>query len=147
VDESHGFSCCLQCGRVVEDIAFASDVQFQRGADGEGGMVGQLVGEGGQARGQARFSGGRFWPGQVRFQFLQCCSLLLAAAGVECHWYAISSNISFACWASCLLDCFRSAAAEKTTQLITRTQCFALRMDEDSNSQAKTEITLPFDLA
>uniref|UniRef100_A0A7S3QLZ1 Cyclin-like domain-containing protein n=2 Tax=Dunaliella tertiolecta TaxID=3047 RepID=A0A7S3QLZ1_DUNTE len=64
VDESHGFSCCLQCGRVVEDIAFASDVQFQRGPDGEGGMVGQMVGEGGQARGQARFSGGRFWPGQ-----------------------------------------------------------------------------------
>jgi transcription factor IIIB subunit 2 len=61
-DESHGFSCCLQCGRVVEDIAFASDVQFQRGADGEGGMVGQMVGE----SGQARFSGGRFWPGQVR---------------------------------------------------------------------------------
>jgi len=65
VDEAHGFSCCVSCGRVVEDAAFASDVQFQRGPDGEGGMVGQMVGEGGQPRGAARFSGGRLWSGQV----------------------------------------------------------------------------------
>lgn len=29
-DESHGFSCCVQCGRVVDDHAFASDVQFSK---------------------------------------------------------------------------------------------------------------------
>jgi transcription factor IIIB subunit 2 len=53
VDETNGFSCCAQCGRVHEDIAFSSDVLFQKGADGEGGMVGQIVGQttGGLSRG------------------------------------------------------------------------------------------------
>ncbi len=66
MDESAGFSCCLRCGRVVEDIAFATDMQFTKGADGEGALVGQFVGEGGQPRGMARYSGGRMWAGQVR---------------------------------------------------------------------------------
>ena len=65
VDDGNGFSCCMLCGRVVEDLAFASDVMFQKGADGEGEMVGQYVGETGQARGVARYSGGRLWAGQV----------------------------------------------------------------------------------
>jgi transcription factor IIIB subunit 2 len=65
-DESAGFSCCPNCGRVLEDIAFASDVQFAKGADGEGELVGQFVGEGGEARGMGRFSGGRLWGGAVR---------------------------------------------------------------------------------
>ena len=63
--EANGFSCCSRCGRVVEDNAFANDVQFQKGDDGGGEMVGQYVGAGGQAHGLARYSGGQMWSGQV----------------------------------------------------------------------------------
>lgn len=60
-DESGGVACCTQCGRVVEDGAFASDIQFAKGPDGEGGMVGQFVAEDGRARGVGHYSGGRMW--------------------------------------------------------------------------------------
>ena len=50
-----------QCGRVVEDTAFSSDVMFTKGGDGEGEMVGQMVGASGEARGLGRYSGGRMW--------------------------------------------------------------------------------------
>lgn len=39
-------------------------LQFAKGNDGEGGLVGQYVGESGQAQG-LRISGGRLWGGQV----------------------------------------------------------------------------------
>ncbi|KXZ48221.1 BFR protein [Gonium pectorale] len=61
VDDANGFSCCVQCGRVVEDTAFSSDVMFSKGADGEGELVGKMVGASGEARGIGRFSGGRMW--------------------------------------------------------------------------------------
>ncbi len=61
VEEQMGFTCCIYCGRVLEDMAFSSDVQFAKGADGEGEMVGQFVGESGQPRGMARMAGGRLW--------------------------------------------------------------------------------------
>ncbi|GFR43136.1 hypothetical protein Agub_g4153 [Astrephomene gubernaculifera] len=60
-DDANGFSCCMQCGRVVEDMAFSSDVIFTKGGDGEGEMVGQIVGAGGEVRGLSRYSGGRLW--------------------------------------------------------------------------------------
>ncbi|MEW5314508.1 MAG: hypothetical protein WDW38_006002 [Sanguina aurantia] len=63
-DDSTGLMCCIQCGRVVEDRAFASDVQFSKGADGGGEMVGQFVGGGGGGGGGgARYSNGRLWSG------------------------------------------------------------------------------------
>lgn len=66
-DDSTGLSCCISCGRVIEDRAFASDVQFSKGADGGGEMVGQFVGGGGGGGGGgARYSNGRLWSGQVR---------------------------------------------------------------------------------
>ncbi|KAG2437566.1 hypothetical protein HYH02_011208 [Chlamydomonas schloesseri] len=60
-DDQNGFACCVQCGRVVEDTAFSSDVMFTKGGDGEGEMVGQMVGASGEARGLGRYSGGRMW--------------------------------------------------------------------------------------
>lgn len=65
-DEANGFTCCAYCGRVLEDIAFASDVQFAKGGDGSGGMMGQMVGESGQVKGLGRFSGGQVWASNVR---------------------------------------------------------------------------------
>lgn len=65
VDDASGISCCVQCGRVLEEATFATDVQFTKGADGEGEMVGQFVGAEGHARGSARYSGGRLWAGGV----------------------------------------------------------------------------------
>ncbi|GLC54447.1 hypothetical protein PLESTB_000864600 [Pleodorina starrii] len=60
-DEANGFSCCVQCGRVVEDSAFSSDVMFAKGNDGGGELVGQMVGANGDAHGIGRYSGGRMW--------------------------------------------------------------------------------------
>ncbi|KAJ9512588.1 hypothetical protein QJQ45_018910 [Haematococcus lacustris] len=66
VEAAHdsGFTCCPACGRVVEDFEFASDVQFAKGPDGDGGAVGQFVGANGEARGASRFSGGQMWAAQ-----------------------------------------------------------------------------------
>nr|BCL66138.1 Transcription initiation factor TFIIIB Brf1 subunit [Volvox africanus] len=60
-DDAKGFSCCVQCGRVVEDTAFSSDVMFAKGSDGTGELVGQMVGANGDAHGIGRYSGGRLW--------------------------------------------------------------------------------------
>ncbi|GLI62861.1 Transcription initiation factor TFIIIB Brf1 subunit [Volvox africanus] len=60
-DDAKGFSCCMQCGRVVEDTAFSSDVMFAKGSDGTGELVGQMVGANGDAHGIGRYSGGRLW--------------------------------------------------------------------------------------
>lgn len=54
-----------QCGRVLDENAFSSDIMFTKGADGDGELVGQFIGEGGEPRGLARFSGGRMWVGGV----------------------------------------------------------------------------------
>ncbi|KIY92524.1 hypothetical protein MNEG_15439 [Monoraphidium neglectum] len=60
-DAAGGFAACPQCGLILEDIAFSSDVQFAKGADGEGELVGQFVSETGQVRGIGRMAGGRLW--------------------------------------------------------------------------------------
>lgn len=68
VDEQQGFLVCQCCGTVLEDVAFATDVQFTKGADGEGEVVGQFVSETGQPRGMARMPGGsRLWGQRARF--------------------------------------------------------------------------------
>lgn len=41
-DDQNGFSCCAQCGRVLEDLAFTSDVQFQK-VGGQAGRTWALV--------------------------------------------------------------------------------------------------------
>jgi transcription initiation factor TFIIIB Brf1 subunit/transcription initiation factor TFIIB len=64
--DAGGFGCCPSCGCVLEDLQFASDVQFQKGADGEGEMVGQFVNETGQVRGAGRMAGGRMMGPKVR---------------------------------------------------------------------------------
>jgi hypothetical protein len=46
---------------VLEDVAFSADVQFVKGADGEGELVGQFVPETGQVRGLTRMAGGKVW--------------------------------------------------------------------------------------
>ncbi len=56
---------CGQCGRVLEDAAFSSDVTFMKGADGEGELVGQFVGESGAVRGLQRMAGGKVWSMRV----------------------------------------------------------------------------------
>jgi transcription factor IIIB subunit 2 len=48
--DAGALSCCPQCGRVFEDIAFSNDLTFAKGADGEGEMVGQFVSATGQVR-------------------------------------------------------------------------------------------------
>ncbi|KAG1655086.1 hypothetical protein FOA52_004226 [Chlamydomonas sp. UWO 241] len=45
MDDSSGFSCCGQCGCVLEEHNFSSDLTFATGADGTGGMVGTIVGQ------------------------------------------------------------------------------------------------------
>lgn len=58
-------TACTQCGRVLEDAAFASDVTFVKGADGEGELVGQFVSESGAVRGLQRMAGGKVWSMRV----------------------------------------------------------------------------------
>ena len=58
--------CCVQCGRVLEDTAFAADVAFAKDAAGESTVVGQFVNESGQARGLGRIHGGKIYSYQVR---------------------------------------------------------------------------------
>jgi hypothetical protein len=65
VDDAGGFAACPACGLILEDIAFSSDVQFAKGADGEGELVGQFVSETGQVRGIGRMAGGRLWGARV----------------------------------------------------------------------------------
>lgn len=59
-------SCCVQCGRVLEDTAFSADVTFQKDAGGESTVMGQFVNEAGVARGIGRIHGGRVYSYQVR---------------------------------------------------------------------------------
>lgn len=61
LDEAGGFAACPMCGLILEDIAFSGDVQFAKGADGEGELVGQFVSETGHVRGIGRMAGGRLW--------------------------------------------------------------------------------------
>jgi transcription initiation factor TFIIIB Brf1 subunit/transcription initiation factor TFIIB len=65
-NESAAMTCCFNCGRVLEDTAFSSDVTFMKGADGEGELVGQFVGERGEVRGLQRMAGGKVWSMRVR---------------------------------------------------------------------------------
>jgi hypothetical protein len=60
-----GFVCCVQCGNVLTNSAFASDVTFTKGADGSGAATGQYVGDSGEAR-SSRYAGGRMWSSSVR---------------------------------------------------------------------------------
>jgi transcription factor IIIB subunit 2 len=64
-NESAAMTCCFNCGRVLEDTAFSSDVTFTKGADGEGELVGQFVGERGEVRGLQRMAGGKVWSMRV----------------------------------------------------------------------------------
>ena len=65
VDEAGGYAACPLCGLILEAVAFSSDVQFAKGADGEGELVGQFVSETGQVRGIGRMAGGRLWGARV----------------------------------------------------------------------------------
>eukprot|EP00883_Tetradesmus_obliquus_P005675 jgi/Sobl393_1/16122/SZX78465.1 len=60
-NEAAAMTCCCACGRVLEDTAFSSDVTFMKGADGEGELMGQFVGERGEVRGLQRMAGGKVW--------------------------------------------------------------------------------------
>eukprot|EP00201_Polytomella_parva_P021944 CAMPEP_0175046774 /NCGR_PEP_ID=MMETSP0052_2-20121109/5218_1 /TAXON_ID=51329 ORGANISM="Polytomella parva, Strain SAG 63-3" /NCGR_SAMPLE_ID=MMETSP0052_2 /ASSEMBLY_ACC=CAM_ASM_000194 /LENGTH=1062 /DNA_ID=CAMNT_0016310559 /DNA_START=230 /DNA_END=3416 /DNA_ORIENTATION=- len=60
-EDISGLTCCVCCGRVFDELAFATDVQFTKGADGEGEVVGQFVGDDGNARAVARYSNGRMY--------------------------------------------------------------------------------------
>jgi transcription initiation factor TFIIIB Brf1 subunit/transcription initiation factor TFIIB len=67
-NDSAAMTCCSLCGRVLEDTAFSSDVTFMKGADGEGELVGQFVGERGEVRGLQRMAGGKVWSMRVSRQ-------------------------------------------------------------------------------
>ncbi len=73
---------------MVEDSAFASSLQFAKGADGDGEMVGQMVDASGEARAAGRFSGGRFYAGGVSARVLgrRCvvCTPVAEARGGWC---------------------------------------------------------------
>lgn len=74
-------TACVNCGRVLEDAAFASDVTFMKGADGEGEMVGQFVGDDGAVRGLQRMAGGKVWSSRVSW-----FGVLLSSRGVVSAW-------------------------------------------------------------
>ncbi|KAL4858728.1 Transcription factor IIIB subunit [Chlorella vulgaris] len=65
VDDANGFSCCVQCGRVLEDTAFSADITFAKDAGGESTVMGQFVNEAGVARGIGRIHGGRVYAYQA----------------------------------------------------------------------------------
>ncbi|KAK9817299.1 hypothetical protein WJX72_012355 [[Myrmecia] bisecta] len=65
VDDANGFSCCTSCGRVLEDVAFSSDITFSKGAGGESTVDGHFVSDAGAARGIGRISGGRIYGYQL----------------------------------------------------------------------------------
>ncbi|KAI8105592.1 hypothetical protein M9434_000176 [Picochlorum sp. BPE23] len=65
VDDAKGISCCVDCGSVLEDVAFSVDVTFQKDAAGESTVVGQFVNESGVARGIGRIHGGRVYAYQA----------------------------------------------------------------------------------
>lgn len=71
-------SCCVQCGRVLEDTAFSADVTFQKDAGGESTVVGQFVSETGVARGVGRIHGGRVYAYQVGRRSGVCACVLRA---------------------------------------------------------------------
>ncbi|KDD72637.1 hypothetical protein H632_c3093p0, partial [Helicosporidium sp. ATCC 50920] len=60
-DETGGYTCCVQCGRVLEEGAFSNDVTFVKDAGGESAVMGQFVGDGGVARGVGRLHMGRLY--------------------------------------------------------------------------------------
>jgi hypothetical protein len=85
-NESGAMTACVNCGRVLEDAAFASDVTFMKGADGEGEMVGQFVGDDGTVRGLQRMAGGKVWSSRVSV----CCAVVwCGVARVEQAGYLV----------------------------------------------------------
>lgn len=58
-------SCCTQCGKVLEEDAFSTDITFHKDAAGESTVVGQFVNESGVARGIGRIHGGRVYAFQA----------------------------------------------------------------------------------
>jgi hypothetical protein len=79
VDYSDAMTACVNCGRVLEDAAFASDVTFMKGADGDGELVGQMVGSDGNVRGLQRMAGGKVWSSRVSV----CVCVCVWGGGVE----------------------------------------------------------------
>ncbi|KAK9838597.1 hypothetical protein WJX84_010152 [Apatococcus fuscideae] len=68
-DGSGGFSCCPNCGTVLDEDAFSSEVGFTKDAGGDSAVVGSFVSDTGVARGVSRISGGKVYssePGDSR---------------------------------------------------------------------------------
>ncbi|KAK9825942.1 hypothetical protein WJX74_000470 [Apatococcus lobatus] len=61
VESAGGFSCCEECGAVVEETAYSSDVAFTKDAGGDSAVVGHFVSDTGQPRGLGRISGGKVY--------------------------------------------------------------------------------------
>lgn len=88
-NETGAMTACVNCGRVLEDAAFASDVTFMKGADGEGEMVGQFVGDDGTVRGLQRMAGGKVWSSRVSGGVLSSGlgEHVWLVGGVACSWH------------------------------------------------------------
>jgi hypothetical protein len=84
INEAGGFSSCPNCGSVWDDLAFSTDPTFQKGADGEGEMLGQYVSETGHVRGLGRMAGGRYYPTAVRLADPAAGSSYGARAATAC---------------------------------------------------------------
>jgi hypothetical protein len=84
INEAGGFSSCPNCGSVWDDLAFSTDPTFQKGADGEGEMLGQYVSETGHVRGLGRMAGGRYYPTSVRLSELAARDSCVARAATAC---------------------------------------------------------------
>ncbi len=55
----------MQCGRVLEDVAFSSDITFAKDAAGDSTVMGQFVNESGMSRSIGRIHGGRVYAYQA----------------------------------------------------------------------------------
>ena len=66
VDDTRGFTCCTQCGVVLDETAFSTDPTFSKTPGGAATVDGNFVPDGGGAPGLGRVRGARIFGYQVR---------------------------------------------------------------------------------
>ncbi|KAK9835222.1 hypothetical protein WJX81_006819 [Elliptochloris bilobata] len=64
-DDTNGYTCCTRCGRVLDEVAFSTEVTFTKGAGGESTVNGHFVSDAAASRGLGRISGGRLFGYQL----------------------------------------------------------------------------------
>ena len=89
VDDTRGFTCCTQCGVVLDETAFSTDPTFSKTPGGAATVDGNFVPDGGGAPGLGRVRGARIFGYQVRQAALR--GQTKSEGGLNNSWICVSA--------------------------------------------------------